>query len=342
MTEAWAGWHGRHGPMLIAEIGGNHEGDFGYAQELVGLAIEAGADVVKLQVYYADELVNRVESPDRHAHFLRFELEPDQHVALAEMCRAAGVRYLASIWSTGPLGWLDSYLDFYKIGSGDLTSHRLLEQFASRGKPLVLSTGLSTLEEVQVAADVVRAVDMRFADPDWLAVLQCTSVYPLRKSDANLRAMDAISAATGAAAGYSDHTTDGQALRVAAARGARVLEFHFTDDREGKTFRDHHVSLVPTELHELTRDLDGLADLLGDGVKVPLDSEIEAGHVVSFRRGVYFSRDLAAGHVLTDDDLVLLRPAHGEGAPALSSLIGRTLVQDVTSLSRATTAVVTG
>jgi N-acetylneuraminate synthase/N,N'-diacetyllegionaminate synthase len=323
------GWRGRHGPLLIAEIGGNHEGDFEYAKELTTLAIEAGADVVKFQVYYADDLVNPKESPDRHEHFKRFELDPEQHIELAEMCIAADVEYLASVWSLGALDWLDPYLSMYKVGSGDLTSHWILEQFAERGKPIVLSTGLSTLEEVVEAVEVVRRVDERYCDSEQLAVLQCTSTYPLPKRDANLRAMETLRTATAAAIGYSDHTTDGQAVRLAVALGAEVLEFHFTDTRDGKEFRDHFVSLTPDELVQLTRDLDDIPLLLGDGVKRPLESEIEAGHVESFRRAVYFRRAMQAGETIRREDLVLLRPMHGLDASRLSEVVGHRLATGV-------------
>ena len=317
------GWKGAHGPLLIAEIGGNHEGDFKYAKELANLAIDAGADVVKFQVYYADDLVNHNESPDRYRHFQRFELTPDQHIELAAMCIEGGAEYLASIWSLSAVGWLDPYLSMYKIGSGDLTSHAILRFFASRGKPIILSTGLSTLDEVTGAVAEIRSENSCYEDAEQLAVLQCTSTYPLPKREANLRAMATISQATGATPGYSDHTTDTQALQIAVALGAELLEFHFTDTKDGKEFRDHFVSLTPDDLRRLIKDLRDLDQLLGDGEKRPLESEIEAGHVESFRRAVYFSRDVAAGHVIKMDDLVLLRPSNGLDPRLLSTVVGR-------------------
>ena len=214
----------------------------------------------------------------------------DQHVALAERCVDAGVEYLASIWSMQALEWLDPYLTMYKIGSGDLTSHHLLRRFAERGKPIILSSGLSTVDEVAAAAAAVRSVDARYDDPALLAVLQCTSTYPLPKADANLRAMATLREATGASVGYSDHTTDSQALEAAVALGAELLEFHFTDTRDGKQFRDHAVSLTAAELTALADRLADLEQLLGDGAKEPTTSELAAGHVDSFRRAVVTSR----------------------------------------------------
>jgi N-acetylneuraminate synthase/N,N'-diacetyllegionaminate synthase len=141
--------------------------------------------------------------------------------------------------------------------------------------------------------------------------------------------METLRKATAAAIGYSDHTTDGQAVRLAVALGAEVLEFHFTDTRDGKEFRDHFVSLTPDELVQLTRDLDDVPLLLGDGVKRPLESEIEAGHVESFRRAVYFRRAMRAGETIRQEDLVLLRPMHSLDAPRLSEVVGHRLATGV-------------
>ncbi len=318
----------------MAEIGGNHEGNFADAQRLTDLAIEAGADVVKFQLYFADEFVNKRESPDRYAHFVRFELSPEEHLELAERCSAAGVDYLSSVWSLSALDWLDDFLPMYKIGSGDLTSHDILAEFAARGKPIILSTGLSTLDEVRAAVGVIRAVDPAYEGADRLAVLQCTSMYPIPKADANLRAMATLRAATGAAVGYSDHTVGSTALGVAAALGADVLEFHFTDESKGRSFRDHVLSLTPKDLEELIVHLDDIASLLGDGIKRPLPSEVDSGHLTSFRRAVYFARDLPAGTTVTREDLVLLRPMHGLDASRLGDVLGRTTLTPVAAQDR--------
>ena len=121
-------WKGKFGPMLIAEIGGNHEGNFKYAKKLVRLAISSGVDVVKLQIYQGANLVSSIESKKRFKHFKKFELSQDQHVALAKMCKKAKVIYLASVWDKKSLQWIDKYLKFYKIGSGDLTAYPILKK----------------------------------------------------------------------------------------------------------------------------------------------------------------------------------------------------------------------
>ena len=132
-------WFGKNGPLLIAEIGGNHEGDFAYAKKLTNLAIKSDVDIIKFQIYSGETLVNRLLSPDRFKHFRKFQLSKKQYIYLAEMCLANGIKYLSSVWDIEALKWLDKYLEIYKIGSGDLTAYSIIKEFAKRGKPIILS-----------------------------------------------------------------------------------------------------------------------------------------------------------------------------------------------------------
>ena len=125
---------GKHGPLLIAEIGGNHEGNFEYAKKLTQLAIDADVDYIKFQIYSGDMLVSQIESPIRNKHFKKFELTKDQHIELAEMIKKAGIKYTSSVWDIDSMKWIDSYMDFYKIGSGDLTAFPVLKKIAKTGK----------------------------------------------------------------------------------------------------------------------------------------------------------------------------------------------------------------
>jgi len=327
-------WLGRHGPVLIAEIGGNHEGNFDVARKLAEQAIATGVDFVKFQLYRGDMLVNGNESPDRNAHFKKFELTRDQHIELAQMCRAAGVGYLASVWDLEMLEWIDEWLTVYKIGSGDLTAWPIVREFAKRGKPMIVSTGLATLEEVLQTVAQIQAANDRYRHPEGLCLLQCTSMYPIPESEANLRVMDTLRAKTGLAVGYSDHTEGGLALRAAAAMGAEVLEFHFTDDRSGKQFRDHKVSLTPAEVLELQEDLQRIVTLRGSGAKEPTHAELENGHVASFRRAVYPGRALQAGDVLAAESLVVLRPNHGIDSRDFDWVAHKSLTRPMGALGR--------
>lgn len=320
-------WNGKHGPLLIAEIGGNHEGNFSYAKKLTQLAIESNVDYIKFQIYTGDTLVNPLENPVRNKHFKKFELSEAQHIELAEMCRAAGIGYMASIWNYDFAGWVDEYSDIYKIGSGDFTAYPVIEQFASFKKPLLISSGLSTMKEVGDTVAFIRSLDPIYKDNENLALLQCTSMYPIPFEDANLGAMANFKEAFDIPVGYSDHTEGSYALEIAVALGAEILEFHFTDEREGKEFRDHKVSLTRDEVHELIKKIKQIQDLKGDGIKTC--RAVEEHHLLSFRRGAYLNKDMKAGEVISANDLVYLRPNHGMDARDYKELIGKRLRQDI-------------
>lgn len=320
---------GKHGPLLIAEIGGNHEGDFEYAKRLAQLAIDTNVDYVKFQIYTGDTLVSTLESPDRNKHFKKFELTRDQHIYLAEMVKEAGILYTSSVWDIDAMEWLDKYITLYKIGSGDLNAYPVLKATAEKGKPMIVSTGLATEQEVLDTVAYLQSVNPVYKSPDMLAVLQCTSMYPIPAADANLNVMGRLREKTGLTIGYSDHTEGSKALMYATAMGAEVLEFHFTDNREGKVFRDHKVSLTPDEIRELIAEIGLIRQLQGDAEKKPVAIEIDNGHVASFRRAVYPSRDIKAGEVLTADNLTVLRPNHGIDARDFDKLLGKQIKVDV-------------
>lgn len=314
---------GQHGPLLIAEIGGNHEGNFEYAKKLTQLAIESDSDFIKFQIYSGNTLVNPVESPDRHKHFKKFELSREQYRELAQIVTDAGKQFMASIWDEEMIDWVDDYNPIYKIGSGDLLAWPLLKNVAKRGKPIILSTGLATEEEVVATVKFIRECNSLYEDPAYLSVLQCTSMYPIPKSAANLDVMLRLNKLTKTTMGYSDHTEGSDALKVAVAMGAQVLEFHFTDEREGKEFRDHKVSLTKEEVLDLIEHIKMINVLRGDEIKQPVSIEIENGHVESFRRAVYPARDIVKGTIITEDDLVILRPSHGLSSRYHSMIIGK-------------------
>ncbi len=320
---------GKHGPLLIAEIGGNHEGDFEYAKRLCQLAIETDVDLVKFQIYTGDSLVSREESPTRNKHFKKFELSPEQHIELAEMVQKAGLMYTSSVWDLDAMSWIDPYIPIYKIGSGDLTAYPVLKATAALGKPIILSTGLSIEQEVLEAVAYIQSCNKVYHDPSMLAVLQCTSMYPINPGDAHLSVMESYREKTGLTIGYSDHTEGPKALYYALAMGAEILEFHFTDEREGKTFRDHKVSLMPDEVKALIEEIKLIRNYQGKPEKEPTSIELENGHELSFRRAVYPSSDLKAGKVIQAKDLTVLRPNHGIDARDYPSIIGKTLKVDV-------------
>ena len=325
-------WKSKHGVYLIAEIGGNHEGGFSKAKELAELASKSGVDAVKFQIYTADSLVNKVEDRERHAHFKKFELTPEQHIALAQICQKNKVTYLASVWDMNAFEWIDPYMDYYKIGSGDLTAYPFLKRIAKIGKPMIISTGLATLEEVRNTVALVQSVDKRYNDANYLALLQCTSSYPLPESDVNLSVMKTLQDEFDVTVGYSDHTTDSYAAELAVCMGAEILELHFTDDKERPSFRDHQVSFTIQGISNLIDNIERIKKLQGSPDKHPTESEIESGHVNSFRRGIYAKRDISQGEVLSESDLVVLRPKKNVDASLLKKILGNRLNKSVRKL----------
>lgn len=322
-------FRGKYGPILIAEIGGNHEGNFEYAKKLTKQAIESDVDFIKFQLYTGDTLVNPIENPNRNKHFKKFELTNEQHIYLAEMIQEAGINYMASVWNTEYIKFIDEYMPIYKIGSGDLTAFPILKTIALIGKPIILSTGLSSEQDVLRTVEFIQNVNSKYQSDDFLAVLQCTSMYPIENSDANLNVIKKLKELTGLTVGYSDHTIGYVALKYAVAAGAEILEFHFTDTREGKEFRDHKVSLIPEEIKKLQQEIIQINKIMGDSEKKALDIEIKNGHDISFRRAVYPAVEIKKGTVIEENHLKVLRPNHGLDAREYYNLIGKIAKTDM-------------
>ncbi len=320
--------------FLIAEIGGNHEGDIKKARDLMHLAIDSGADAIKFQVYTGNTLVNMYEDPSRVAHFDSFALKDSDYITLAEECRECGADFNASIWNERQIHALDPYLSFYKIGSGDLTAFPLIKTIVSKKKPIVLSTGLSNLNEIKRVIKFIYSLSDLYKQRDMLVIMQCTSMYPIPDKDTNLNVIKVFCDQFPHLIGYSDHTQGSAAVRYALALGAKIIEVHFTDEREGKEFRDHKVSFTPSELREFKKESGYILEMLGDGVKRPMLSEIESGHTVSFRRALYARRDIKAGEIIYEKDIVALRPMHGLCASEIDKIIGKRLLCDLKELSR--------
>ena len=215
----------------------------------------------------------------------KFELTNDQHLELAKMVTDAGIGYMSSVWDMDAMSWIDSFIPIYKIGSGDLTAYPVIKKTLK--KPIIISTGLSTEKEVLDCVEYIQKINPSYNSKDMLAILQCTSMYPILPSDAHLNVMAEFKKITNLTIGYSDHTVGSQALKYAIAMGAEILEFHFTDAREGKSFRDHKVSLTPNEVNELIDEIKLINSLKGEQLKKPTQIELVNAHEVSFRRAVY-------------------------------------------------------
>lgn len=313
--------------MVIAEAGVNHNGDLERARDMVAAASEAGADVVKFQAFRAHNLVTAGAATADYqsantgkanqADLLGdLELALDEFAMLAQRCAAAGIEFLCTPFDAGMAGDLIALgMKRVKVASGELTNTPALETFAAFGLPVILSTGMATLDEVQAA---LAALDRAGAKD--ITVLHCTSLYPAPVGTVNLRAMATLARETGRPVGYSDHTLDDHVAVAAVALGATVIEKHFTLDRS-LPGPDHAASLEPDAFAAMVRRLRETVEALGDGEKKPAPGEAETAALV--RRSWHAARALSAGTRLTEPDLVLKRPA--DGLPPGDSPLGRVL-----------------
>lgn len=308
-------------PFLIAEIGNNHEGNPDLALKLVDAAVEAGADAVKVQLINPLRLVNRSEQ-QRIAQLSRFRLEREVFLEMARRVRTRGALFMASAFDCETLREWVGDLDAIKIASGDLDFDPMLQVAANSGKSVVLSTGMSTLPEIERAVGVFStALPAGIAAEDRLAVLHCVSLYPTPLQQANLSAIADLKTRLGVTIGYSDHTLGVTAATMALGLGARVIEKHFTLDKAYSEFRDHALSAEPAEFAVLAQAVRSYAGIVGRGFT---DGELaDAGTRAVARRGIVAAREIAAGAVITADDLDYVRPAVGFPPSAAAQVIGR-------------------
>jgi N,N'-diacetyllegionaminate synthase len=300
---------------FIAEVGGNHEGDFEYAKHLTNLAIESGADAVKFQLYTGDTLVSKLESPDRNAHFKKFELEREQYIELAELCNTSSVNFMASVWDESMLDWINPYLAIHKVGSGDLTCYPLIYALVRTGKPIILSTGLSNMADIKNVISFIEKLDSSYIHDKKLALLQCTSSYPTPDEDAFQQSFNLP-------VGFSNHIMGPDAIELSVALGAEIIEAHFTDDRSGKTFRDHNLSLTKDEIINLLPKLARIKKLKGSPEKKLTKSEESSGNHLSFRRSIYAAGNIEEGEIFTELNMTFLRPDHGISASEYYEVLG--------------------
>lgn len=312
--------------LVIAEIGNNHEGSLALAEDLIGLAVEAGADVVKFQTIVPERLVSSWQT-ERIAQLRRLCLPPEAFGHLRDVARSAGVQFLSTPFDCESVALLDPLVPAFKVASGDNDFVPLLEAVAATGKPVLLSTGMTDLAGVDMAQACMAQVWRRNGVKGELALLHCVSSYPTPPEEANLAAIGAL-ARPGVTAGYSDHTLGIEAAVLSVALGARIVEKHFTLSKTYSSFRDHHLSADPADFSLMVRRIREVEMLLGTGAKSLLPCE--AGVAAAARRSAVASGDFPHGTVLTPDHVLWVRP--GGGVPPTDGhvLFGRVLRTAVT------------
>lgn len=314
--------------FVIAELGVNHNGDLGIARELIKVAAKAGADAVKFQTFSASRLVssearlapyqeaNSPRSQGQHQMLSELELSPVALKELRTVCEEQGVIFVSTPFDEESVDLLaELQVPFFKISSADITHFPLLERAADKGRPMIISTGLATFEEIEAAVCCIKD-----RGNEQIVLLHCVTEYPAPVASLNLRAIQTLRTAFNRPIGYSDHSQGVLAAVIARALGATVIEKHLTLDKN-LPGPDHRASADPAEFAELIRQLRLSEQMLGDGIKRPVDCEEK--NRVPARRSIFLESAVSEGEVLAARHLCYLRPGDGISPAHYREIIGK-------------------
>lgn len=321
--------------IIIAEAGVNHNGSYELAIKMVDEAKRAGADYVKFQTAkpelvistfapkaeYQKETTGAAESQLEMCKAIHLPLT--DYKPLKEYCDKVGIGFMSTPFDLVSIDVLEPlYMDYYKIPSGEITNLPYLRKIASKHRPVILSTGMCEVEEVEAALQVLEQGGVKRSD---IIVLHCNTEYPTPMADVNLRAMDDLRRSLGVEVGYSDHTKGIEVPIAAVALGATVIEKHFTLDKtmEGP---DHKASLEPDELKAMVDAIRNIEQALGDGHKHVSPSERKNMDIA--RKSIVAARDIRKGEVLTEENITTKRPGNGISPMRWDSVIGTTAIRD--------------
>ena len=316
--------------LIIAEAGVNHNGDMQLARQLIEVAAEAGVDVVKFQTFKADKLATSKatkasyqqqttdKAENQQSMLKRLELTFDQHQQLISHCVNSGIEFLSTAFDDPSIDLLNKFnLKRLKIPSGEITNLPYLRRIGELGKPLILSTGMANMGEIEAALAVLETAGTNRAQ---ITVLHCTTEYPAPMAEVNLRAMQTVGKAFDVAVGYSDHTAGIEVPIAAVALGATVIEKHITLD-QNLPGPDHKASLEPKEFAAMVRAIRNIEQALGDGIKRPTASE--AANLQVVRKSLVASRAISIGELFSAANITAKRPGTGISPMRWDELIGR-------------------
>lgn len=319
--------------IIIAEAGVNHNGDIELAKQLIEVAAECGADYIKFQTFKADKLVskqakqaayqtqNMGKEESQYDMLKKLELSKEDHLLLKAHCHRHHINFLSTGFDSDSIQFLETLgMSLWKIPSGELTNLPYLKVMAAQQQPLVVSTGMATMEDIAAALEVLTSNGKPKED---ITLLHCTTEYPTPFNEVNLRAMQSMATKFGVKTGYSDHTQGIEIPIAAVAMGATLIEKHFTLDRT-LPGPDHQASLEPQELKAMVASIRNVEVALGDGVKQPTPSEIK--NIVAARKSIHINKSLTCGHTLTEDDFEMKRPGDGISPMRMNNFIGKQLI----------------
>ena len=301
--------------LIIAEAGVNHNGSLELAKKMVDTARECGVDIIKFQTSKLDSLVSKfapmaeyqkenTQKNEAQKEMLRdLALDFEEFIVLAEYCKKREIEFLSTPFDIDSVHFLESLVRLWKIPSGEITNLPYLLEIAKTGKDVILSTGMSSMEEVRTAFDVLHE-----NGAGTITLLHCTTQYPTDFRDVNLNAMLTLRELFQVETGYSDHTRGIEIPIAAAALGASVIEKHFTLSREMEG-PDHKASLEPDELKQMVASIRNVEEAMGDGKKQPVLSELE--NVSVARKSIVALKDIKKGEIFTEENITTKRPGNG-------------------------------
>lgn len=314
--------------FIIAEIGANHNRSLSLAKEMIDAAVEAQADAVKFQIYSAETLYS--QKTPRHSNYKKnlwelikeIETPRDWLSELKSYCLKKDIIFFATPFDYQAVDELDEVSDLFKVASFEIVDLQLIDYIAKKGKPIIISTGLANMEEIEDAY----VTCLKARNPN-IAFLQCASIYPAPARIMNLKAMKTMSKGFDVITGLSDHTQGIHISVAAAAMGARIIEKHYTLDRkmEGP---DHPFAIEPEELKELVRQIRDVESAFGDGLKLgPSDDEKE--YYQKARRSIHAKTDIPKGTIITSEMLEVKRPGLGIRPKFIDLVVGRRALEDI-------------
>ena len=307
--------------FIIAEIGNNHEGSYSLAEEMIGKAAEAGACAVKFQTIVPEKLVS-ISQKDRIEQLKRFQLTYDEFERLNKVAKHENILFLSTPFDIESVHFLNSIVPAFKIASGDNNFLPLIEVIAQTGKPIIMSAGLIDLLEVRKTIDFILNIWNENAIDQDIAILHCVTSYPTALEEANLSAIKELQSLN-VTIGYSDHTIGTEAAVLSVALGARIVEKHFTIDKNYSDFRDHQLSADPNEFSQLVERVEIASKLLGQSRKTVQESEKLV--MEKIRRSIVARKDLDENTVLTLDDISWVRPGGGLAPGNEEMVLGKRL-----------------
>lgn len=299
----------RESVYIIAEIGNNHEGDFQLAEELIGLAAKCGADAVKFQTIEPEYFVTSSDK-NRIEQLNKFKFTRKQFLDLSEIAAKEQIDFISTPFDLQSAIFLNGIQESFKISSGDNDFYKLIETVASFGKNIILSTGLSTIDEIKKTVLKIQQIWQSMSSEAELALLHCVSSYPVPTHQANLAMIQRLSKEfEEVTIGYSDHTLGIQAAVASVACGAKIVEKHFTIDKNYSSFRDHQLSSDPEEMKVLVQRIREMEQLMGNYSADVMEVEKEIS--TAMRRSIAAASNLAAGQIIGEDDITWVRPGSG-------------------------------